>query len=106
MIRRINITDKVVPACFPLENDDQEIELQGGLWTAGLGAINSVSSPGGKIRHIFPFQMKETQLQIQVRVAYKKNKILMNTSSQVVTASGLMEKKLSFLDLMLYVPCL
>ena len=36
------------------------------FWTAGLGAINSVRSPGGEIHYEFPFQMKETQLEIQV----------------------------------------
>ena len=49
-----------------MESDQQHLMEQRTMWTAGLGAINSVRSPGGEIHHIFPFQMKETQLEIQV----------------------------------------
>ena len=46
--------------------DDHQLLQEKTFWTAGLGAINSVRSPGGEIHYEFPFQMKETQLEIQV----------------------------------------
>ena len=63
---RINITSRVVPACLPMGEDDHQLLQEKSVWTAGLGAINSVRSPGGEIHYEFPFQMKETQLEIQV----------------------------------------
>ena len=66
IVSLVSITERVVPACLPMESDQQHLMEQRTMWTAGLGAINSVRSPGGEIHHIFPFQMKETQLEIQV----------------------------------------
>ena len=48
-----------------MAEEDHDL-LQQKVWTAGLGAINSFKSPGGEIHYEFPFQMKETQLEIQV----------------------------------------
>ena len=63
-----------------MQSDEQALMEQKRMWTAGLGAINSVRSPGGDIHHIFPFQMKETQLKIQVfKLVFRD--ILYNTMS-------------------------
>ena len=50
--RRVEVNDTVVPACFPLnEQEDQILSQQGQtFWTAGLGAIGVSVSPGGKGR--------------------------------------------------------
>ena len=71
-----------------MENDDDDLSQQSHVWTAGLGAINSIRSPGGEIRHIFPFQMKETQLEIQVgwRYSYFTLVILIIAKKQLLLA--------------------
>lgn len=62
---RINITERVVPACLPLKNADQDLLQQKHMWTAGLGAISSIRSPSGGIDYEFPFQIREIKLKIQ-----------------------------------------
>ena len=49
--RRVEVNDTVVPACFPLTDQEDLILSQQGqtFWTAGLGALGpSKVSPGGK----------------------------------------------------------
>ena len=48
--RRVEVNDTVVPACFPLsKQDDQILKLQGQtFWTAGLGAYSAQRSPAGR----------------------------------------------------------
>ena len=50
--RKVEVKDTVVPACFPLSQQEDQILSRPGqsFWTAGLGAIGaSRTSPGGKI---------------------------------------------------------
>ena len=48
--RRVEVNDTVVPACFPLtEQEDGILKLPGQtFWTAGLGAYSAQRSPGGR----------------------------------------------------------
>ena len=66
LLSRINITERVVPACLPLKNADQDLLQQKHMWTAGLGAISSIRSPSGGIDYEFPFQIREIKMKIQV----------------------------------------
>ena len=52
--RRVEVSDTVLPACFPLTNQEDQILSQQGqtFWTAGLGAIGVSQSPGGRERDV------------------------------------------------------